>query len=450
MTLCISIKGIAFLTWRHQLLSRNIALYISRNMVLMIRGFSAMRILVLTAHLPFPPLSGGRRREFELISRLGTNYEIHLCAITKSWQTDNKYVNELRNRCASVDLFKALASDAGEYSLYPNQIRKHISEEATLHISTLLRKKRFDVVHVEGYYLMQNLPTVLHVPILLVEHNIECLLQLQRFMLASNQDEKFYYWKEYIYTLKWEAAFWKRATICVTLTNDDKRCMSQLQHGLDIRTIPDGTDHQKVISCTSPLCDVTYINFDNNKYPSILFVANFAYEPNVDAALYFSDVIFPLILKKVPKARLFLVGNAPPTKIKSLSANKQIEVTGFVNSLIPYYEAANVVICPLRIGGGIKVKILEALNAGKAIVSTSIGAQGLDLNTCQALAIADEASDFAKKVVEFLTDPNERYRQEQEALTYSKMLPSWQQVSQQFANFYNEMSSHVQKQPSNR
>jgi polysaccharide biosynthesis protein PslH len=446
----INKRYILFFKLQTSVTSRNIALYTSQNMVVMIRGFSAMRILFLTAHLPFPPLSGGRRREFELLSRLGTNYEIHLCSITKSWQTDNKYVNELRSSCASVNLFKALACDGGEYTLYPDQMRKHISEEATLHISTLLRKKRFDAVHVEGYYLMQHLPAELHVPILLVEHNIECLLHLQRFMLASNQDEKSYYWKEYIYTLKWEAAFWKRATICVTLTNDDRTCMSQLQHGLDVRTIPDGTDHQKVISCTSSLCDVTDTSFSDNKYPSILFVANFAYEPNVDAALYFSNVIFPLVLKKVPKARLFLVGNAPPTKIRLLSANKRIEVTGFVNSLIPYYEAANVVICPLRIGGGIKVKILEALNAGKAIVSTSIGAQGLDLSTHQALAIADVASDFAKKVVQFLVDPIKRYRQEQEALAYSKVLPSWQQVSQEFANFYDEMSSYVHKQPSNR
>jgi glycosyltransferase involved in cell wall biosynthesis len=419
-------------------------------MVVMIRGFSAMRILFLTAHLPFPPLSGGRRREFELISRLGRNYEIHLCSITKSWQIDSKYVHELRSRCTSVDLFKALARDDREHSIYPNQMRRHISDEATLHISKLLRKERFDIVHVEGYYLMQHLPAELDVPILLVEHNIECLLQLQRFMLASNQDEKSYYWKEYIYTLKWEAAFWKRATICVTLTNDDKTCMTQLQNSLDIRTIPDGKDHQKVISSTSPLSNGTDNNFCDNKCPSILFVANFAYEPNVDAALYFSNAIFPLVSKEVPNARLFLVGNAPPTKIRSLSVNTQIEVTGFVNSLIPFYEAASVVVCPLRIGGGIKVKILEALNAGKAIVSTSIGAQGLDLNTHRALAIADEASDFAKKVVQLLIDPIERYLQEQEALAYSKMLPSWQQVSQQFANFYDEMSSQEHKQPNNR
>jgi polysaccharide biosynthesis protein PslH len=419
-------------------------LYVSPNIIVMVREFSAMRVLFLTAHLPFPPLSGGRRREFELIRRLGTNYEIHLCSITKSWQIDHKYVNKLRSYCSSVGLFKAVASDRWHYSSYPHQMRRHISEEASLHISTLLGKKRFDVVHVEGYYLMQHLPAAFDVPILLVEHNIECLLQLQRFMLASSQEEKSYYWREYIYTLKWERAFWKRATICVTLTNDDKISMSQLQQGLDVRTIPDGIDHQKVIKCTSLLSEATDANFRDNKYPSIVFVGNFAYEPNVDAAVYFSKIIFPLVLKEVPNARLFLVGNAPPTEIRSLTVNKQIQVTGFVDSLIPYYKAANVVICPLRIGGGIKVKILEAINAGKAIVSTSIGVQGLDLRTHQAVIIADKAPDFAKKVIKFLVDPIERYRQEQVALAYSKMLPSWVQVSQQYANFYNEMASRGQ------
>ncbi|MFL6395956.1 MAG: glycosyltransferase family 4 protein [Nitrososphaeraceae archaeon] len=413
---------------------------------MIITVFSAMRVLLLTAHLPFPPFSGGRRREFELISRLGRNYEIHLCSITKSWKTDSQYVNELRSYCATVDLFKALYIDKQQYSLYSNQMRRHMSEDATSYISSLLRKKQFDVVHVEGYYLMQHLPACLDVPVLLVEHNIECLLNLQRFMLAPRQEDKSHYWKEYIYALKWETTFWKRATICITLTNDDKISMSQLEPGLNIRLIPDGTDHQKIIKYSAALCDRIDSHFSSPKHPSVLFVANFAYDPNVDAALYFSNVIFPLVLKDVPNAKLYLVGNAPPAEIRSLTANKQIEVTGFVNSLVPYYESANVVICPLRIGGGIKVKILEALNAGKAIVSTSVGAQGLDLTTHQALAIADGASDFAKKVIQFLLNPSERHRQEQEAQVYSKTLASWQQVTEQFANCYNEISSPRNRQ----
>jgi glycosyltransferase involved in cell wall biosynthesis len=400
-----------------------------------------MRVLFLTAHLPFPLFSGGRRREFELISRLGKNCEMHSCSITKSWQTDNQYVNELRNYCASVNLFKAAPMNKQQYSLHSDQMRRHISKEATSYILFLLKNKQFNVIHVEGYYLMQHLPANLDVPVLLVEHNIECLLNLQRFMLASTQEDKSYYWKEYIYTLRWEKIFWKRATICITLTKQDKVSMSQLQPDLDIITIPDGTDHLKAIKERTSLGNSTSSYFDYAKQPSVLFVANFAYEPNVDGALYFSRVIFPLVLKNVPNAKLFLVGNAPPEEIRSLTVNEQIEVTGFVNSLVPYYKAANVVICPLRIGGGVKVKILEALNAGKAIVSTSIGAQGLDLSIYKPLAIADDPYDFAKKVVQLLLDPNERSRQEQKAVAYSKMLPSWNEVSQEFANCYDEISS---------
>ena len=399
--------------------------------------------MFLTAHLPFPPFSGGRRREFELISRLGRNFEIHLCSITKTWEIDNVYVNDLLCYCASVNLFEATVhTDKQQYASYSHQMKRHMSEEASSYISFRLRNHHFDVIHVEGYYLMQHIPTKPKIPILLVEHNIEYLLSLQRLMLATTQQDKSHYWREYVYTLKWERTFWKRATRCVTLTIEDESSMRQLEPNIDIRTIPDGIDHQKMIdeeeaALSDNRCKNSIVGA--KKCPCILFVGNFAYEPNVDAALYFSRLIFPLILKRVHNAKLFLVGNAPPPEIHSLTLNKQIEVSGYVDSLISFYKAADVVVCPLRIGGGVKVKVLEALNAGKAIVSTSIGVQGLDLITYQAVAVADEVTDFAQKVVRFLLDPGERYRQEQKALAYARTLPTWDQASEAFAYCYKEM-----------
>ena len=162
----------------------------------------------------------------------------------------------------------------------------------------------------------------------------------------------------------------------------------------------------------------------------ILFVGNFAYEPNIDAALYFSNIIFPLILQDVPNAKLFIVGNDPPPQILSLKMNRQIEVTGYVDSVIPFYRMTDVVVCPLRIGGGVKVKVLEALNAGKAIVSKlSIGAQGLNPRDCQAITVADDVL-FAQSVVRLLNDPDQRVKQEHEALAYAKEPPH---VEQRFA-----------------
>ena len=397
-----------------------------------------MRILFLTAHLPFPPFSGGRRREFELISRLGKDFEIHLCSITKTWETDIMYISNLLYSCASVNLFKAFFNDNKQYVIYPNQIKRHTSEEASSYISFLLKNKPFDVVHVEGYYLMQHLPIKPEIPVLLVEHNIECLLNLQRFKLATIQQDKSYYWQEYVYTLKWERTFWKRATKCVTLTTEDESNMRQLEPHIDMRTIPNGIDHRKMIdeAASSNICINSIVSA---KCPSILFVGNFLYEPNIDAALYFSQLIFPLILKDVPNAKLHLVGNAPPPEVSSLTLNKQIKVSGYVDSLTNFYKDADVVVCPLRIGGGVKVKVLEALNAGKAIVSTSIGAQGLNLSTYPSLTVADEVADFAEKVVRFLLDPQKRYRQEQQALAYASILPTWDQATEAFIQCYKEI-----------
>jgi polysaccharide biosynthesis protein PslH len=203
--------------------------------------------------------------------------------------------------------------------------------------------------------------------------------------------------------------------------------------------IPDGIDHQE-IACASKFSNsILKNNIAQSKDAPILLVGNFAYEPNVDAALYFSQLIFPLVLQSVPNAKLFIVGNEPPPSLLSLTLNKQIEVTGYVDSLIPFYNLANVVVCPLRIGGGVKVKVLEALKAGKAIVSTSIGAQGLDVKTCQAVIVADEVTDFVKNVVRFLQNPEVRFKQERVALAYAQNLPTWDHASEAFERCYEEM-----------
>jgi glycosyltransferase involved in cell wall biosynthesis len=405
-----------------------------------------MKILFLTAHLPYPPFSGGRRREFELISRLSRSFEIHLCSITKSWEADSLYINDLLQYCRRVNLFEAVEPTTKQqyYAHYPHQMKKHMSEEASSYISFLLKDQSFDVVHIEGYYLLQHLPIKAEVPILLIEHNIEHLLALQRFRVAGTGEEKSYFWSEYIKTLKWEQLTWKRATVCVALTKEDKISMERLGSNIDVRWIPNGSDYQKKIN------DVTKLLSNSFEYPvvtdncpSVLFVGNFAYEPNVDAALYFCRDIFPLILKDVPNVKLFLVGNAPTSEICSLASNRNIEVSGRVASLIPYYKHADVVVCPLRIGGGIKVKVLEALAHGKAIVSTSIGTQGLDLSNYRAVAVADEATDFAENVVRLLVHPEERHTQERQALVYAATLPTWDQISEAFARLYDEMSVRV-------
>lgn len=403
-----------------------------------------MRILFLTAHLPFPPLSGGRRREFELISRLSRRFEIHLCTVTKTWEMDNKHVSDMLHYCSTVNLFRAVPLEMQQDERYSLQMKKHSSHEARSHLSYVLMTNDFDIVHVEGYYLMQLLPSILHVPVLLVEHNIEYLLILQRFLLARSAQERFHIWQEYVHTLKWERLLWKRAMVCVTLTVDDQIAMKKLESSIRVKMIPDGVDHLRRNDAPKLSENTEKNRTARAKGSYILFVGNLAYEPNIDAALYFSNIIFPLVLQTVPNAKLYIVGSHPPPQVLSLRSNR-IEVTGYVHSVIPYYEMADVVVCPLRIGGGVKVKVLEALNAGKAIVSTSIGAQGLNHKGCQAIAIADDAPHFAQGVVRLLNDPVQRLKQEHKAVAYAKKLPTWNNVSRAFVRCYKAMTSNRNK-----
>lgn len=271
-----------------------------------------MRILFLTAHLPYPPFSGGRRREFELLSRLSRRVEIDLCSVTKTWDTDKRHVDVMRRYCSSVNLFKAVPPDLEEYESYSSQMRKHLSYEAKSYIHRVLANDDVDVVHVEGYYLMHLLPIKTLQPVLLVEHNIEYLLNLQRMMIDPSLEERSRLWQEYVFTLKWEQIFWKRATSCVTLTPEDKDTMKKLVSNIPIKMIPDGADHLSKKNSSEPSRFELEKMDKFGKNHSILLVGNFAYEPNIDAALYFSNHIFPLILQHIPNAKLFVVGNEPP------------------------------------------------------------------------------------------------------------------------------------------
>jgi glycosyltransferase involved in cell wall biosynthesis len=419
-----------------------------------------MKILFLTAHLPYPPASGGRRREFELVRRSGKKFEIHLCSLTVSPERDNIYTQYLRPYCRSISTAKVMGSPSclDNYSnrnSYPLLMKKYYSEEGIYKIAFLLKEHFFGVIHVEGYYLMQLLPSALNIPILLVEHNIEYLLDLQRFALSSRSSTligRFSLWQEYCRTFHWEIRAWKMASRVVTLTKEEETTVRRLEPHIDVIMIPNGTDHKVSINDSSRSASVSNsthsMGTGSKSYgTSILFVCNFAYDPNIDAALYFSTEIFPIILEQVPDVKLFLVGNSPPTKIRRLAFPKDshIEVTGYVDSLDTFYKGSTVVVCPLRIGGGVKVKLLEAIRAGKAIVSTSVGAQGFNLTDSKAICISNKKLDFAKIVIKFLTDPEARYQQEKRALRFSKSLPGWYQVIEDYVRCYNRMIPIIAK-----
>lgn len=375
-------------------------------------------ILFLTCHLPYPAISGGRMREYQLLKRLARHLPIHLCALSKTYEEDIRNTPMLQDLCASVRVF-ATEPLPQTPSPFPFQVLRHRSPEATRYLREMLATGNVDLLHVEGFYLMQHVPEDCPVPLLLVEQNVEYALWRQRTE-ASHGEQRKRNLAEYLKTLEAEIAAWKRADMCAAVTPADRHVMLSALPGSDVRVVTNGSDHL--------LGSINRVE-THAEAASVVYVANFAYEPNIDGALFLAEEIWPRISAKVPSARLLLVGNAPPAEILRLAADRRVIVTGRVPEVVPYLDRAAVVVCPLRVGGGVKVKVLEALARGKALVTTPVGVQGLPDDVRDACVVEDDPVRFADAVVRLLRRPRRRAALAERALAFAASLPTWNEAA---------------------
>lgn len=388
-------------------------------------------LLFLTCHLPYPLISGGRRREHELISRLAADFQIHLLAITKTYGEDVENATLFEDMCSSVTL---LPAEADETSRDPFQVRRHACADGRSTVARLIEQNEIDIVHAEAFYVMQHVPETISIPVFLQEQNIEYLLWKQRAERACEPEEKAARLWEYLRTLEAERNAWERAAMCGAVSVEDLAVMREALPHDKVRLVPDGFDHlgEPGIRNTTPA------GTETGNY-TLLFMANFGYQPNVDAALYLCREIWPLIARDVPGADLLLVGNAPPPEIEDISRTVPgVEVTGRVPDMRPYLDHADLVVCPLRIGGGIKVKVLESMSRGKAIVTTSVGAQGIPEAT-KSMRIVDNPRGFARATVELLRDPGMREALGRSARAQARMLPTWDEAATALGSCYDSL-----------
>jgi len=191
-------------------------------------------------------------------------------------------------------------------------------------------------------------------------------------------------------TRRREMSVYSRADLVLTVTEDDRRALLRENGDLRIEVIP--TIHPLPPHVAS-----------RRTRQDLLFVGGFSHTPNVDAVLYFCEEIFPQVQAQLPQVKVYIVGNAPPPEVIAL-ANDSILVDGYVPDLVPYLESAMVSIAPLRYGSGMKGKIAEAMSYGLPVVTTTIGAEGMHLQDGFDVLIADNAHEFADKIIQLHHD----------------------------------------------
>jgi glycosyltransferase involved in cell wall biosynthesis len=210
----------------------------------------------------------------------------------------------------------------------------------------------------------------------------------------------------------------------VVLADSDEQALHALNPALPIRVIPNGVD-----------TDYFTPTGHEPDLPILLFVGNYEYGPNLDAALRLAHGIFPVVKQRAPQARLLLVGNNPPPGITAL-ADKDIEVTGHVPDLRPYLERALIFVSPLRYGAGIKNKILEAMAMQKPIVATPLSCDGIDLKNEKNVLFGNTPEELAKAVLRLIKEDDLRQRMAAANRQLIEARYTWRHVTDQYEDLY--------------
>jgi polysaccharide biosynthesis protein PslH len=359
-----------------------------------------MKILMVSSYLPFPLKSGGEIRLYNLIKNLAEKHEITLICERRDYQTQED-VEEVKKICKKVITVtrKKQWSTANilktGLSMDPFLIVGHTSEEMKLAIRDELVREKYDLIHVETFYVYQNLPKV-SVPVILVEHNVE-YLAYQRYVKLANPFLKLFFTIDVMKLKKKEEQAWRKVDKLIAVSNAERRLMKRA----DITVVPNGVDLNNFQFRSSQ-------NLPEEK--RVLFIGDFKWFQNVDAAEVILKQIWPRIglrlaeTKNRADVKLWIIGRNIPDKIKSLAASKNIILEeDSKEKTAEIFRKAYLLLAPIRAGGGTSYKILEAMASGVGVVTTNLGLEGLEAkNNIHALASEkeDELAELALVLIQ--------------------------------------------------
>ena len=371
-----------------------------------------MNILFLTPQLPYPPQQGTALRNWGLITGLARRHRVSLLSFLGPEQ-DGYIAAPLRDTCAAVEavpqpirtMTRRLRSLLT--SSLPDMALRLESTSFRLLLDDWLARERFDVVHVEGIELAPYLDLLLAARprpfVLFDDHNCEYLLQ-KRVCLTDLPNPLRWHGAAYSFIqwrrlLRYESATCRRADHVLAVSEADAVAL-RTQCGVIATVLPNGID----MATYKPGLAAA----EGMGAAALVFTGTMDYRPNVDAVLWFARHVLPRIRSQVPEAHLWVVGQRPHRRLESLRREAGITLTGRVESTLPYIAGAAVYVAPLRMGGGTRLKLLEAMALERAVVATRLGAEGFPLRGGRELLLADEPERFAQAVVSLLRDPARR------------------------------------------
>jgi glycosyltransferase involved in cell wall biosynthesis len=390
-----------------------------------------VRILWVKAGKILPVDTGGKIRSFNLLKHLATRNDFTLLSYYDG-PPDRKYEEEIKRIVPTVAVNTGVPeSSAGQIINYlkrlpnvaPYAVTKFTSAKVRSLISEWDQQQRFDVLVCDFLSASLNFEKGLRTPVVLFQHNVESALWQRQAKHEANLLKRLAFKIESAKMTRYERAAVRRFRHVIAVSDHDRELMSAMTDESRISVVPTGVDLAEYGALTQKPRQQT-------EEPNVLFLGSMDWEANIDGVDFFCREVWPAVKEAVPAAKFWVVGRNPPPRIAT-RASDSIVVTGRVESVLPYLHEAAVFVVPLRIGGGTRLKIYEAMAAGKAVVSTTIGAEGLDIHHGEDILLADDAQSFAASLVDLLKNDEKRTRLGENAARLAAQY-DWAIISQRF------------------
>lgn len=390
-----------------------------------------MKILWVKAGGLVPPDTGGKIRSYNILLHLGRQHSVTLFSFHAATENDqHDQLRSLFHGVVCIPLALPQPRSAIElvdycrsfFSPDPYNITKYCRPHVLQGLHNLLKGEAYDVIVCDFLTAAAVMPRANPIPTVLFTHNVEAMIWQRHFETARNPLWKAISRHEWRRMQAAERRYLERADHVLTVSEDDRRAFSAYLDPSRLTVVPTGVDVEYFQPAAEP------------ETPNrMVFTGSMDWLPNQDGILYFIKEILPLIRKEIPEVQIWVAGRSPSPALRAAAAREpNIHLTGRVDDIRPFLARSSVVFVPLRIGGGTRLKIFEAMSMAKPVVSTTIGAEGLPVLNEQHLLLADDPVAFAQSCLRLLRDTGLRRQIGLAGRALVQQKYSWAQVASVF------------------
>lgn len=395
-----------------------------------------MKVLMLTPYLPYPLVSGGQIRTYNLLKHLSKTHDITLFSLIKD-DKEKRYLKELKPLCKKIKLFKRTRSPWSLRNIllalvtpYPFLVTRNWPLSMKKEVQKELESDNYDLIHAETFYMMPNIPTT-DTPIILVEQTIE-YLGYQEYTKKANPILRPLLAIDVAKIKYWETLYWKKADRLITMSDEDREFIRE-----------ELGEKDQNISVVANGVDLNYFAATKKSLPSnptVLFVGTFKWLPNIEAVDLIVKEIWPLVLKSIPSAKLKIVGFSPTNKIRSYADSSSIEVLGGIPDIRDAFATSHMLLAPILSGKGTRFKVLEAMVTGTPVVATNLAVEGIDVTPNENVLTADDSKSLANLTIRVLRDTTLQQKLAKNGMKIVVKNYSWNVIAKELDRIYKEFN----------